>query len=94
MLDDALGKARSQQKRGHESVPRTARSTARVKLSAALCSGFSNGGRTFWREVHPKQVCRKCAVLFEPICANPGFFDTSAERFRAGLITGKLLKRW
>jgi len=25
--------------------------------------------------------------------ANAGFFDTSVERFRAGLVVGKLLKR-
>jgi hypothetical protein len=38
-------------------------------------------------------VCRECAVRFEPICANAGFFDTSAECFRAGLVEGKSLKR-
>ena len=38
-------------------------------------------------------VCRKCAVRFEPICANAGLFDISAECFRAGLVEGKSLKR-
>jgi hypothetical protein len=33
------------------------------------------------------------AVRFEPVCANMGFFDTSAKCFRAGLVVGKLLKR-
>jgi hypothetical protein len=37
------------------------------------------------------KVCRKCAVRFEPLCANSAFFDTSFERFRAGLSNGKLL---
>jgi len=37
-------------------------------------------------------VCRKCAVRFEPMCANTGFFDTSTKCFRAGLVMGKSLK--
>ena len=32
----------------------------------------------------PNRCAVKCAVRFEPLCANTGFFDTSAERFRAG----------
>jgi hypothetical protein len=32
------------------------------------------------------EVCRKCAVRFEPICANTGFFATSVKCFRAGLV--------
>jgi hypothetical protein len=31
----------------------------------------------------------RCAVGFEPVCANMGFFDTLAEHFRAGLVLGK-----
>jgi hypothetical protein len=38
------------------------------------------------RMVHPKLVCRKCAVRFEPLCANMAFFDTSYKCFRAGLV--------
>jgi hypothetical protein len=41
--------------------------------------------------VHPSQVCRKCAVRSELICANLAFFDTLQKRFRAGLGNGKLL---
>ncbi len=36
-------------------------------------------------------MCRKCAIPFEPLCANSAFFDTFAERFRAGLGYGKFL---
>jgi len=36
-----------------------------------------------------KRCAAKCAVRFEPLYANTGFFDTSAERFRAGLVVGK-----
>ena len=42
-----------------------------------------------WREC--KQVCHKCAVRFDPMCANSRLFNTSAKRFRAGLAVGKLL---
>jgi hypothetical protein len=35
----------------------------------------------------------ECAVRFEPVCANAGFFDIPVERFRAGLVVSKLLKR-
>jgi len=45
------------------------------------------------RRVHPTEVCRKSAVRLEPLCANTGFFDTSAERLRAGLSEGKFLIR-
>lgn len=43
--------------------------------------------------LHPylSQVCHKCAVLFDPICANSFLFNTSAKRFRVGLIIGKRL---
>jgi hypothetical protein len=37
------------------------------------------------------QVCHKCAVSFDPICANSRLFNTSTKRFRAGLIVGKAL---
>ena len=36
------------------------------------------------------QVCRKCAVRFDPMCAKSLLFNTELERFRAGLIVGKL----
>jgi len=36
-------------------------------------------------------VCRKCAVRFGPACAKVSRFNTSAKRFRAGLVMGKLL---
>jgi hypothetical protein len=39
------------------------------------------------------EVCRKCAVRFEPIRANSRFFNTSLKCFRAGLVEGKSLKR-
>jgi hypothetical protein len=39
--------------------------------------------------VQPTTCAAECAVRFEPLCANTGFFDTSAERFRAGLVVGK-----
>ena len=45
----------------------------------------------FTPRVHPIQVCRKCAVRFESVCAKMSFFDTSAKCFRAGFIVGKLL---
>ena len=31
----------------------------------------------------------ECAVRFEPVCANTGFFATSTKCFRAGLAVGK-----
>jgi hypothetical protein len=37
------------------------------------------------------QVCRKCAVRFDPVCAKSLLFNTELDRFRAGLIVGKLL---
>ena len=37
------------------------------------------------------QVCRKCAVRFDPMCARSLLFNTEPDRFRAGLIVGKLL---
>ena len=37
------------------------------------------------------QVCRKCAVRFDPMCAKALLFNTRADCFRAGLIVGKLL---
>ncbi len=37
------------------------------------------------------QVCHKCAVPFDPICANSLRFNTRLDCFRAGLIVGKLL---
>jgi len=38
-----------------------------------------------------RKVCRKCAVRFGPVCAKVRLFSTTAKRFRAGLIVGKLL---
>ncbi len=35
--------------------------------------------------------CHKCAVPFDPICANSRLFNTSAKRFRSGLAIGKSL---
>lgn len=32
-----------------------------------------------------KEVCRKCAVRFDPICARLSLFNTSSKCFRAGL---------
>ncbi len=40
---------------------------------------------------HPKEVCHKCAVLFDPMCANLRLFNTTPKRFRAGLVVGKPL---
>lgn len=37
----------------------------------------------------PGMCAVECAVRFEPVCANMGFFDTSVERFRTGLVVGK-----
>jgi hypothetical protein len=37
------------------------------------------------------QVCHKCAVRFDPMCAKALLFNTSADCFRAGLIVCKLL---
>ena len=39
----------------------------------------------------PREVCRKCAVRFGPVYAKVSLFNTSAKRFRAGLVVGKLL---
>jgi len=39
-------------------------------------------------------VCRKCAVRFEPICANSAFFATFVARFRAGFSESKSLIYW
>jgi hypothetical protein len=36
-------------------------------------------------------VCHKCAVPFDPMCANSRLFNTSTKRFRAGLAIGKSL---
>ena len=49
---------------------------------------FGAGG-TVW--LTSFEVCHKCAVRFDPMCANLLLFDTSTKRFRAGLIVGKLL---
>jgi hypothetical protein len=38
-----------------------------------------------------RTVCHKCAVPFDPMCANSRPFNTSAKRFRAGLAVGKSL---
>jgi len=38
-----------------------------------------------------EKVCRKCAVRFGPVRANVNLFNTTAKRFRAGLVVGKLL---
>ena len=38
-----------------------------------------------------QQVCRKCAVRFDPMCAKSLLFNTRPDCFRAGLIVGKLL---
>ena len=37
------------------------------------------------------QVCHKCAVPFDPMCANLRLFNTSTKRFREGLTIGKSL---
>ena len=37
------------------------------------------------------QVCHKCAVRFDPMCAKALLFNTRPDCFRAGLIVGKLL---
>jgi hypothetical protein len=37
------------------------------------------------------QVCHKCAVHFDPMCAKALLFNTELGCFRAGLIVGKLL---
>jgi hypothetical protein len=39
------------------------------------------------------QVCHKCAVPFDPMCAKALLFNTRANCFRAGLIVGKSLNR-
>jgi hypothetical protein len=39
--------------------------------------------------VHHIQVCHKCAVRFDPICAKALLFNTRANCFRAGLVVGK-----
>lgn len=39
----------------------------------------------------PNRVCHKCAVPFNPMCAKSLLFNTELDRFRAGLIVGKLL---
>jgi len=45
--------------------------------------------------VHLSYLCHKRAIRIEPVRANTGFFDTSAERFRAGLVVGKwLISEW
>ena len=40
---------------------------------------------------NPIQVCHKCAVPFDPICANLLLFNTRPSCSRAGLIVGKSL---
>jgi hypothetical protein len=37
------------------------------------------------------KVCHKCAVRFDPVCANSLLFNTTPDGFRAGLIVRKLL---
>jgi len=39
----------------------------------------------------PSKVCHKCAVRFEPVCANLHLFNTEPDCLSAGLIVGKLL---
>ena len=38
-----------------------------------------------------RTVCHKCAVPFDPMCANSRLFNTTAKRFRAGLAIGESL---
>jgi len=45
-------------------------------------------------DICPPQVCHKCAVPFDPICANSRLFNTSVKCFRAGLVVGKSLIVW
>jgi hypothetical protein len=52
-------------------------------LSGSISCPERNGGF--------QQVCRKCAVHFDPMCAKALLFNTRADCFRAGLIVGKLL---
>ncbi len=51
-------------------------------------SGYWRGSQ---RRVNPIQVCHKCAVPFDPICANLLLFNTKPNCSRAGLIVGKSL---
>jgi hypothetical protein len=43
------------------------------------------------RRSDPCAVCHKCAVPFDPVCANSLPFNTIVKRFRAGLIVRKPL---
>ena len=45
---------------------------------------FSGQELRFW-------VCHKCAVRFEPMCADVSFFNTLQKCFRAGYFCGKSL---
>jgi hypothetical protein len=52
------------------------------------------------RPVHPQarvftEVCRRCAVRFEPLCAFMGLFDTFQKCFRAGLELRQVIEeKW
>jgi len=46
--------------------------TAKCSLESVKGDGSAHG------------CAAECAVRFEPVCANTGFFDTSVERFRVG----------
>ena len=41
--------------------------------------------------VQPTRCAAECAVRFEPMRANTGFFATSTKCFRAGLAVGKVI---
>jgi hypothetical protein len=59
---------------------------------------FGLGHRIQLQQLTPDQltcrnfkVCHKCAVRFEPLCANVRFFNTLQKCFRAGICCGKSL---
>lgn len=41
------------------------------------------------QEIGLSRCAAECAVRFEPVCANVGFFATSTKCFRAGWVVGK-----
>ena len=66
----------------------TCRDKAEASASIKL-SPINQLSRAEW--MGSGQVCHKCAVHCDPMCAKALLFNTRADCFRAGLIVGKLL---
>src|SRR6266487_1038845 len=67
------------------------RQTCKWRSKFTWLAKYADRRRVSTQEFTPFMGCHKCAVPFDPICANSPLFNTATKRFRAGLIVGKLL---